>query len=185
MFASEHWGVAGDIVCLAKGIANGLPLGVIIARESVMDWPRGSHASTFGGNPVACAAAIATLRLIESRYLVNARSRGQELQAGLKRIAERFPAIREVRGRGLMIGVEIQTDDARPDPVMRDQIIQDAFERGLLLLPCGPSTLRFSPPLCLSSRQVQMGLRIFDEALESSTFAEPIGQAGSSTTSRD
>lgn len=183
MFASEHWGVAGDIVCLAKGIANGLPLGAIIARESVMDWPRGSHASTFGGNPVACAAALATLRLIEARYLDNARIRGRELQAGLHQLVERFPAIREVRGRGLMIGVEIQTDDERPDPTMRDRIIQDAFERGLLLLPCGPSTIRFSPPLCLSSRQVQTGLELFGEAMEAASPARPVRHAGTSAIS--
>src|SRR6516164_9789741 len=98
MFASEHWDVAGDIVCLAKGIANGLPLGAIIARASVMDWPSGSHASTFGGNPVACAAAIATLKLIEGRYRANAHRRGRQLRQGLKGLADRFWFIREVRG---------------------------------------------------------------------------------------
>src|SRR5262245_45935507 len=104
MFASEHWGVAADIVCLAKGIANGLPLGAIIARANVMDWPPGSHASTFGGNPVGCAAALATLELIESKYRLNAERRGAELTAGLKALAETHPTIREVRGLGLMIG---------------------------------------------------------------------------------
>ncbi len=168
MFASEHWGVSGDIVCLAKGIANGLPLGAIVARESVMDWPKGSHASTFGGNPVACAAANATLQLVEDKYLENAQARGQELQSGLARIAGRFPEIREVRGRGLMIGAEIQTEDGQPDPLSRDRIIHNAFQRGLLLLPCGPSTIRFCPPLCLTGRQVQKGLQIFEDAAGSS-----------------
>jgi len=164
MFASEHWNVAGDIVCLAKGIASGLPLGAIVARADVMDWPSGSHASTFGGNPVACAAALATLELVETRYQANAERRGVQLRAGLEALATRHPFIREVRGLGLMIGVEIQTDGA-PDPGLRDQIVERAFQRGLLLLPCGPSTVRFSPPLCLTRRQVEIGLELFDAAL--------------------
>src|SRR3954447_1409826 len=164
MFASEHWGVHGDIVCLAKRIANGLPLGAIIAREEVMDWPSGSHASTFGGNPVACAAALETLRLVRTRYRANAETRGAELIAGLKRLAARHPLVREVRGLGLMIGVEVQSDGA-PHPDLRDRIVELAFRRGLLLLPCGPSTVRFCPPLCLTRRQVEIGLDLFDEAL--------------------
>ena len=144
MFASEHWGVHGDIVCMAKGIANGLPLGAIIARTEVMDWPSGSHASTFGGNPVACAAAIETLRLVISRYRANAVRRGRELREALTAMALRHPNIHEVRGLGLMIGVEIRSED-EPDPDLRDRIIERAFHRGLLLLPCGPSTIRICP----------------------------------------
>src|SRR4051812_6771028 len=164
MFASEHWDVHGDIVCLAKGIANGLPLGAIIARGEIMDWPSGSHASTFGGNPVACAAAIETLRLVRTRYRANAVRRGRELHEALSAMAHHHPHIREVRGRGLMIGVEIHTTNA-PDPDLRDQVIEQAFRRGLLLLPCGPSTVRFCPPLCLTRRQVEIGLELFDAAL--------------------
>jgi len=164
MFASEHWGVAGDIVCLAKGIANGLPLGAIIAKADVMDWPSGSHASTFGGNPVACAAALATLDLVQRRYRANAVRRGKQLRAGLKALATRHPAIREVRGLGLMIGAEIQNEGA-PDPDLRDQIIEEAFQSGLLLLPCGLSTVRFCPPLCLTKRQVEIGIALFDAAV--------------------
>jgi 4-aminobutyrate aminotransferase len=160
MFASEHWDVAGDIVCLAKGIANGLPLGAIVAKASVMDWPSGSHASTFGGNPVACAASLATLRLIEDRYRANAEVRGRQLHDGLLVLAERFPFIRDVRGLGLMIGLEIQSEAGGPDPALRDHLIEMAFHRGLLLLPCGPSSIRFCPPLCLTSRQVDVGLRL-------------------------
>ena len=160
MFASEHWNVAGDIVCMAKGIANGLPLGAIVARTSVMDWPSGSHASTFGGNPVACAASLATIRLLEKRYIGNANRRGAQLVAGLNGLADRFSMIREVRGHGLMIGVEIQTESGDPAPGLRDDLIDMAFHRGLLLLPCGPSTIRFCPPLCLSARQVEIGLEI-------------------------
>ena len=116
MFASEHWGVAGDILCMAKGIANGLPLGAIVARASVMDWPSGSHASTFGGNPVACAASLATIRLLEKRYIANADRRGRQLREGLAALAERYPFIREVRGLGLMIGLEIQSETGDPAP---------------------------------------------------------------------
>ena len=165
MFASEHWDVAGDIVCLAKGIANGLPLGAIVARADVMSWPSGSHASTFGGNPVACVAALETLRLIAAKYMKNAVRRGQELKEGLAAIAKHDARIREVRGLGLMIGAEIQSGGA-PAPLLRDRIVQEAFQRGLLLLPCGPSTVRFCPPLCLAPRQVQAGLSLFADALQ-------------------
>jgi 4-aminobutyrate aminotransferase len=167
MFASEHWGVAGDIVCLAKGIANGLPLGAIVARASVMDWPSGSHASTFGGNPVACAASIATLELLNKRYMANARRRGRQLVLGLEEIARRFPIIREVRGLGLMIGLEIQSEACEPAPGLRDWLIELAFQRGLLLLPCGPSTIRFCPPLCLTKRQVEIGLELIEATISS------------------
>jgi 4-aminobutyrate aminotransferase len=173
MFASEHWGVAGDIVCLAKGIANGLPLGAIVARAEVMDWPSGSHASTFGGNPVACAAALATLRLVETRYRANAEKRGAELRAGLAALAPRYPSMHEVRGLGLMIGVEIHSEGG-PDPELRDQIIEQAFRRGLLLLPCGPSTVRFCPPLCLTGRQVQIGLELFGAAIKAAEAEEMV-----------
>lgn len=166
LFASEHWGVEGDIVCLAKGIADGLPLGAIVARGSVMDWPRGSHASTFGGNPVACAAGLVSLRLIEKRYRANSQTRGDQLHSGLDVLAPRYPLIREVRGLGLMIGVEIQDEKAQPAPHLRDAVIDNAFHRGLLLLPCGASTVRFCPPLCLSARQVEIGLSIFESALD-------------------
>jgi 4-aminobutyrate aminotransferase len=175
MFASEHWDVYGDIVCLAKGIANGLPLGAIVARAQVMDWPSGSHASTFGGNPVACAAAIETLRLVQTRYRANAERRGAELRAALTEMAQRHPHIREVRGLGLMIGAEIQSNGA-PDPDHRDRIIELAFRRGLLLLPCGPSTVRFCPPLCLTRRQVEIGLELFEAALTEAEATPALAQ---------
>jgi 4-aminobutyrate aminotransferase len=165
LFASEHWGVEGDILCLAKGIANGLPLGAIVARASVMDWPSGSHASTFGGNPVACAASLATLSLIRKRYRANAAARGGELRDGLERLAGRHAFIREVRGLGLMIGAEVQDARGGPAPLLRDRIIELAFQRGLLLLPCGASTIRFCPPLCLTSAQVDIGLALLDAAM--------------------
>ena len=166
LFASEHWGVAGDIVCLAKGIANGLPLGAIVARADVMDWPSGSHASTFGGNPVACAAALASLRLIEKKYRRNAAERGEQLVEGLRRLTSHLAIVREVRGKGLMIGVEFQDEVGEPAPELRDRVIDAAFHRGLLLLPCGPSTVRFCPPLCLTERQVEIGLELIGAALD-------------------
>ncbi len=165
MFACEHWGVAADILCLAKGLANGLPLGAIVARKSVMDWPAGSHASTFGGNPVACAASLATIDLLERKYQASAVERGRQLMDGLEHLATRFRFIREVRGLGLMIGVEIQNHEGGQHPLLRDRVIELAFHRGLLLLPCGPSTLRFCPPLCLTPRQVEIGLDLLAEAL--------------------
>ncbi len=172
MFAEEHWDVAGDIICLAKGLANGLPLGAIVARADVMDWPPGSHASTFGGNPVACAAANATVRLVESKYMANAHRRGEQLRDGLRALARENPSLRDVRGLGLMVGLEVGTPDG-PDPALRDRIIQLAFERGLLLLPCGASTVRFCPPLCLTKRQVEMGLEILAAVLSDLLLAQP------------
>ncbi|MDX2037368.1 MAG: acetyl ornithine aminotransferase family protein [Isosphaeraceae bacterium] len=168
MFACEHWGVAPDILCLAKGLANGLPLGAIVAPETIMDWAPGSHASTFGGNPVACASALATLDLVEERYLENARVVGARLEAGLRRLAADHAFIHEVRGLGLMLGAEIR-EDGRPAPALRDRIIDLAFHRGLLLLPCGASTVRFCPPLCLRASQVDIGLAILGDVLRSLT----------------
>jgi 4-aminobutyrate aminotransferase len=130
-----------------------------------MDWPSGSHASTFGGNPVACAAALATLQLVVRKYRANAVRRGRELREGLTALAHRFPFIREVRGLGLMIGVEIQDSDGKPSHRLRDWLIDLAFHRGLLLLPCGASTIRICPPLCLSRRQVEIGLTLIDASM--------------------
>ena len=173
-FACEHWGVEGDIMCLAKGIANGLPLGAIVARASVMDWPSGSHASTFGGNPVACAAALAALWLIERRYRANAEIRGAQLRTGLESLAHCSAFVRDVRGKGLMIGLEVQDTGGLPAPLLHDRIVDLAFHRGLLLLPCGASTVRFCPPLCLTAHQVDVGLRLFAAALsEAQSELEP------------
>lgn len=160
MFACEHWNVRPDILCLAKALANGLPLGAIVARAEVMDWPPGSHASTFGGNPVACVAALAAIELIEEKYAANARRRGEELRAGLRSLMSRFSYLKEVRGLGLMVGLEVDTPDRR------NAIIDAAFRRGLLLLPCGASTVRFCPPLCLTSRQARMGVELLTATLD-------------------
>jgi 4-aminobutyrate aminotransferase len=162
LFAVEHWGVEPDIICSAKGIASGMPLGAIIARDTVMDWPPGSHASTFGGNPVSCRAALATLDLLEKQYMRNAAERGEQLQAGLRELAGRHDALADVRGIGLMTAVDVVTDDGQPNPAGRDAVVQDAFRRGLLLLGCGECGLRFCPPLCVTAREVENALRILD-----------------------
>jgi 4-aminobutyrate aminotransferase len=159
MFALEHYGVAPDIVCLAKGIASGLPLGAVVAKAAIMDWPAGSHASTFGGNPVACAAALTTLDLLEKEYLSNAVARGEQLRAGLQNLAERHPILHHVRGLGLMLAVDL------PTPELRDRFLQLAFRHGLLLLGCGEAALRFCPPLCITAEQINVALRLLDELL--------------------
>jgi 4-aminobutyrate aminotransferase len=164
--AIEHWGVEPDIVCFAKGIASGMPLGAIVAREGVMDWPPGSHASTFGGNPVSCRAALATLDLLQSGYMTNAMERGEQLKQSLARLKRQHPRIGEVRGLGLMVAMDIvHKHDQSPDPSGRDELVQIAFENGLLLLGCGESSIRFCPPLCISAEQVETALRILGGVL--------------------
>src|SRR5947209_15445445 len=167
LFAMEHWGVEADIVCLAKGIASGMPLGAIIARDEVMDWPAGSHASTFGGNPVSCRAALATLELLEEGYTANAAARGEQLREGLRRLQQDRPEVGDVRGLGLMVAMDLVTDRQRlaPDPALRDEVVQTAFRHGLLLLGCGESAVRFCPPLCVTAEQVETALRILGEVL--------------------
>jgi 4-aminobutyrate aminotransferase len=171
MFAIEHWGVVPDIIAVAKGIASGMPLGVTIARSDLMDWPPGSHASTFGGNPISCAAALTTLRLIQDQYLDNARRMGERFIAGLNTLYDRFPRIGDVRGKGLMIGVEMVQDRKRyaPDAALAGRIIQRCFEKGMLILTCGKSTIRFMPPLVISVEEVDLALRLFEEALDELT----------------
>jgi 4-aminobutyrate aminotransferase len=167
LFAVQHWDVEPDIVCLAKGIASGMPLGAMIAKDEVMDWPSGSHASTFGGNPVSCRAALATLELIEREYKVNAAQRGEQLRLGLSRLQRQHPELGDVRGLGLMVAMDcvLGHDPPTPDPVLRDAIVQSAFRRGLLLLGCGESAIRFCPPLCITAEQVETALEILGSVL--------------------
>lgn len=165
MFAIEHWGVEPDILCLAKGIASGMPLGALIAREDVMTWAEGSHASTFGGNPVSCAAALETIRLLEQGLLQNVQKVGPFLLENLLHLKEKHPCIGDVRGKGLMGGVEIVKEKKEKDPQARNTLIQEAFQKGLLLLGCGESAIRFSPPLLISKEEVTIACKIFDEVL--------------------
>ena len=168
MFAIEHWAVVPDIICMAKGIASGMPLGAIVAGAEIMDWQRGSHASTFGGNPVSCQAALATLDLIQSEYMANARARGSELLVGLRRLADRHPLLGEVRGLGLMIGVDIVAPEGSSESAAqwRDRIELEAFHHGLLLLGCGERTLRFCPPLCITPQDVDTAMEVLEQVLE-------------------
>jgi 4-aminobutyrate aminotransferase len=167
MFAIEHAGVEPDVVAIAKGIASGLPLGVAAARADLMTWPPGAHASTFGGNPVACAAALATLKLLKEKLIANAADVGAHLMAGLAALADKHPLIGDVRGRGLMIGVELVRDRETKERATdeRDAVVVAAFRRGLLVLGAGKNAIRFSPPLILTRAQADIAIRIFDEAL--------------------
>jgi 4-aminobutyrate aminotransferase len=167
MFAVEHAAVRPDMIAIAKGIASGLPLGVAAARRDLMTWPPGAHASTFGGNPVSCAAAIVTLKLLKERLMSNAATVGAHMMTGLRELAEKHRLIGDVRGRGLMIGVELVRDRKTKEraPAERDAAVAAAFNRGLLLLGAGKNAIRFSPPLVLTRDQADTALRIFDEAL--------------------
>jgi 4-aminobutyrate aminotransferase len=175
MFAVEHWGVVPDIICLAKGIASGMPLGAMIARDEVMDWPAGSHASTFGGNPVSCRAALATIDLLQGGYMANATERGEQLKAGLRQLQRRHTVVGDVRGLGLMVAMDLvkKRDPYTADAALRDEVVQTAFRRGLLLLGCGDSAVRFCPPLCVTAAQVETALallgRVLDEVLAART----------------
>ncbi len=167
MFACEHDGVVPDILCIAKGIASGLPLGAIVAPASIMRWPRGTHANTFGGNPLACAAALETIRLLRGGLIDNARRMGERLRSRLEEIAEESPRLGQVRGQGLMIGADFVTEPGsrEPDGVLADRVVEASFRRGLLLLTAGPSTVRFCPPLVIRSGEVDLGASIFREAV--------------------
>jgi 4-aminobutyrate aminotransferase len=177
LFAVEHWNVEPDIICLAKGIASGMPLGAILASEEIMDWPPGSHASTFGGNPVSCRASLATLDLLEKEYIANAAERGEQLRQGLHRLQRQFPQAGDVRGLGLMTAMDIvqEKDPSRPAANLRDGLIQAAFHRGLLLLGCGESALRFCPPLCVSAEQIRVALDILADVLKDLTSLKKTG----------
>lgn len=166
-WAIENFGVEPDIFTSAKGIASGVPLGACVARRSIMTWERGSHGNTYGGNPLACAAALKTIELIEREYMQNAAEVGQYALDALAEIAARHPSIGEVRGIGLMIGVEFVTDKVSKEPAdkLRDAVVHNAYERGLLLLGCAKSVIRIAPPLSMSKSEMDDGLKIFEESV--------------------
>ncbi len=166
-WAIEHFDTEPDMLTSAKGIASGMPLGACVARQSIMDWERGSHGNTFGGNPVSCAAALATLELIEEQYLANAEEVGQYTIDALEEIQARHPSIGDVRGKGLMIGVEFvkNRDTKEPDKHLCERVVDLAFERGLLMLGCGKSVIRVAPALSINKSEVDEGLQIFEEAV--------------------
>ncbi|MCJ7830609.1 MAG: acetyl ornithine aminotransferase family protein [Desulfobacterales bacterium] len=167
MFAMEHFGVVPDIMALAKGIASGMPLGAMVARADIMDWEAGSHASTFGGNPVSCQAALATIDLLLDSLMDNAARQGERLVAGLRDLQKTHECLGDVRGKGLMVGVELVEDRESKAPAiaLRAEIVRQAFLKGLLLLGCGESTIRFCPALTVSPDEIDVCLSIFETAL--------------------
>src|SRR5256885_6812249 len=167
MFACDHYGVKPDIVCIAKGIGSGLPIGVCVARADLMDWKPGAHASTFGGNPVCIAAALKTIELLQGGLVQNSAEVGAYLKAGLERLQKKYDCIGDVRGMGMMLGVEFVEDRTsnKPAPDLRDRVEIGCFERGLIILGAGTNTIRWSPPLILTRENVDGALEIFDEAI--------------------
>ncbi|PLX50550.1 MAG: aspartate aminotransferase family protein [Desulfobacteraceae bacterium] len=167
MFAMEHFGVDPDIIALAKGIASGMPLGALTARAEIMDWEAGSHASTFGGNPVSCMAALTTIELLEEGLMENAAVQGKRLMDGLVKLQQSHECMGDVRGKGLMVAVEFVKDRETKEPARtwRNDIIKQAFNKGLLLLGCGENSIRFCPSLTVNTSEIDKCLSIFDDVV--------------------
>jgi len=167
MFALEHFGISADVVNIAKGIASGLPLGITCARAEIMAWPPGAHASTFGGNPVSCAAANATIRLLREQLIANAATVGAHLVDGLRELQKKHTLIGDIRGMGLMIGVELVKDRKTKERAVaeRNAVVQAMFKRGVLILGAGRNAVRLAPPLVLSKEQADSVLSALDESL--------------------
>jgi len=166
-WAIEHFGVEPDMITSAKGIASGMPLGACVARKSVMDWEIGTHGNTYGGNPISCAASLATIELLENGFMQNAKEVGEYAMDALEEIKSRHSSIGEVRGKGLMIGVEFVKDRETKEPAkeLTDRIVDLGYQRGLLMLSCGKSVIRIAPPLSMSKSEMDEGLTLFEEAL--------------------
>jgi 4-aminobutyrate aminotransferase len=164
----EHWGVTPDIVTIAKALASGLPLAAVVAKEELMDWEGGSHANTFGGNPVACAAALQVIEIIKQEELLeNANRQGTYLVKRLKELQARYPIIGDVRGKGLMVGAEIVRDPETKEPATKEvqDMMDKCFKRGLAIITSGKCTMRFAPPLLITRELIDAGLDIFEGAL--------------------
>jgi 4-aminobutyrate aminotransferase len=177
MFAAEHWDVVPDIMTLAKGLGSGLPIGAAVAKRSIMQkWSRGAHGNTFGGNPLCCAAALATLDLVEREYRANAAKVGHYFKNRLLALAEKYSVIGEVRGIGLMIGIELVTDRKSKTPAKKlcDALLTRAFHNGLILLSCGQSTLRFMPPLVIDEADVDEAMALLDVSLAETLASERV-----------
>jgi 4-aminobutyrate aminotransferase len=169
MFAAEHFGVAPDIMTLAKGLGSGLPIGVVTAKRTIMEkWQRGAHGNTYGGNPLCCAAGLATIDLVEKEYAANAARVGEHFIGRLREMQARFPVIGDVRGKGLMLGMELVEDRTTKAPASKlcDRVINQAFRNGMLLLMCGQSTVRFMPPLMIRKEDVDEAVTILTASLE-------------------
>ena len=168
MFAAEHWGVAPDIMTLAKGLGSGMPIGMVLAKRRIMDhWTRGAHGNTFGGNPICCAAALATVELVSNQYAANAARVGDYFMQRLHELAQRHPVVGEVRGKGLMIGMELVEDRRTKVPAKKlcDALITRAYHNGLILLSCGQSTVRFMPPLMIGQSDVDEAVHLLEASL--------------------
>jgi 4-aminobutyrate aminotransferase len=179
MFACQHWDVAPDIMTLAKGLGSGLPIGVIVAKKRIMEkWPRGAHGNTYGGNPLCCAAALATLDLVEREYARNAAVVGEPFMARLRELQSRHEVIGEVRGKGLMIGMELVTDRASrtPSRELCDAVVHRAYHNGLILLSCGTSTVRFMPPLLVTKADVEEAIALLEASLAEAVEATAPGR---------
>jgi 4-aminobutyrate aminotransferase len=168
MFAAEHWGVAPDIMTLAKGLGSGLPIGMVLAKRSIMQhWTRGAHGNTFGGNPICCAAALATVDLVSREYAANAAQVGEYFMGRLLSLADKYPVVGQVRGKGLMIGMELVKDRVSKTPAKKlcDALITRAYHNGLILLSCGQSTVRFMPPLVIDTADVDEAMEMVEHSL--------------------
>jgi 4-aminobutyrate aminotransferase len=169
MFACQHWELKPDVVALAKGLGSGLPIGMVLAKKKVMErWPRGAHGNTFGGNPICCAAALATLELVEGGYARNAAEQGLYFMQRLRELQARHTEIGEVRGKGLMIGMELVTDQESKAPAkeLAARLVEKAFHNGLLLLTCGASTIRFMPPLLVTRENIDEAMTLLEVSLD-------------------
>jgi 4-aminobutyrate aminotransferase len=163
----ENFGIKAEISCLAKALGAGLPLGVMLADSELMDWPPGVHSNTFGGNLLASAASLASLEFLEKENIGNrVKELGLYIMQRLEEFQENFPFIGDVRGLGLMIGIEIVKDDRSIDPIKRDKILREAFKERIVLLPCGDSVIRFSPPLIITDEEVDLGFERLEKALK-------------------
>jgi 4-aminobutyrate aminotransferase len=168
MFASQHWDVAPDIMTLAKGLGSGMPIGLVVAKRTIMQkWSRGAHGNTFGGNPLCCAAALATLDLVEDEYCANAAKVGDYFMKKLQELAGKYAVVGEIRGKGLMIGMELVADTVSKAPAKElcDAIITRAYHNGLILLSCGQSTVRFMPPLMIHESDVDEAVELLDRSI--------------------
>jgi 4-aminobutyrate aminotransferase len=168
MFAVEHWGVVPDIICMAKALGGGLPLGAMLARADLVDsWPPAAHGTTFGGNPLACRAGLATLEIIESENLfANAHKMGNYIQNRLRSAQSELPIIGDVRGKGLMVGAELVTAEGDPAIEIIKEIIKEIGDYGIVLTKCGASAIRFAPPLIIKEDQVEKGLSVIIDVLK-------------------
>jgi 4-aminobutyrate aminotransferase len=171
MFALDHYdGIKADIMCLAKGLGSGLPVGACVAKAEIMNWHKGAHASTFGGNPVCLASALKTIELLQGGLVENAATVGAYLREGLEKLQSKYECIGDVRGLGMMLGVEFVTDrtSLKPDVELRDRVEMACYKKGLIILGCGTNSIRWSPALVLAKEHVDVALEIFDQAISES-----------------